>query len=503
MYIYKIFCKKNVCLLLFVLLLQITIVDCKEEKNVKFSVANIWPIKGKEGGGTYINDVTISSSDSGSSYRSGSSNKDSTDSDKAPVLALDNNNQKKPIKEGGISRKKEKQTIQNKSSETANNTQITHHKKSINEGVSSEPVKGEPLKKDLVMEVKKGPVMEVKKGLGIESKKDAIIESKKDAIIESKKDAIIESKKDAIIKQKRCNNKSKKRCNNRIKKRCNNRIKKRRNNRIKKRCNNKSKKRCNNKSKKRCNNRIKKRCNNKSKKRCSNKSNHRRKNKRKKGSTKRLKKKSSFFQIIKGIFSKKKEKETPKTLMEYIRYKNERLLKLELERGRKDTIKGIYKKLFLTTTLLLFYITLLPVLVYLYSSYKCREAIMQQYNNNPDRRIVPTNYDFGGDEPTVKIGGVRLTKCRHYVTSGKKGFSFILGRHKGQSYGNYLAITIFKSFLNDEKLKLVQIIYHQNLRKIRISNVCNYEMVRKYHSCDSHKEKKKRKKKRSNGTDVT
>ncbi|KAI4840180.1 hypothetical protein MKS88_001538 [Plasmodium brasilianum] len=490
MYIYKIFCKKNVCLLLFVLLLQITIVDCKEEKNVKFSVANIWPIKGKEGGGTYINDVTISSSDSGSSYRSGSSNKDSTDSDKAPVLALDNNNQKKPIKEGGISRKKEKQTIQNKSSETANNTQITHHKKSINEGVSSEPVKGEPLKKDLVMEVKKGPVMEVKKGLGIESKKDAIIESKKDAIIESKKDAIIESKKDAIIESKK----------DAI-------IESKKDAIIK------AKKDAIIKAKKDAIIESKKDAIIKAKKDAVIKAIIDAKISAKKDQQKDLKKddkkKSSFFQIIKGIFSKKKEKETPKTLMEYIRYKNERLLKLELERGRKDTIKGIYKKLFLTTTLLLFYITLLPVLVYLYSSYKCREAIMQQYNNNPDRRIVPTNYDFGGDEPTVKIGGVRLTKCRHYVTSGKKGFSFILGRHKGQSYGNYLAceiyisITIFKSFLNDEKLKLVQIIYHQNLRKIRISNVCNYEMVRKYHSCDSHKEKKKRKKKRSNGTDVT
>ncbi|SBS96921.1 hypothetical protein PMALA_058170 [Plasmodium malariae] len=492
MYIYKIFCKKNVCLLLFVLLLQITIVDCKEEKNVKFSVANIWPIKGKEGGGTYINDVTISSSDSGSSYRSGSSNKDSTDSDKAPVLALDNNNQKKPIKEGGISRKKEKQTIQNKSSETANNTQITHHKKSINEGVSSEPVKGEPLKKDLVMEVKKGPVMEVKKGLGIESKKDAIIESKKDAIIESKKDAIIESKKDAIIESKK---------DAIIESKKDAIIESKKDAIIK------AKKDAIIKAKKDSIIESKKDAIIKAKKDAVIKAIIDAKISAKKDQQKDLKKddkkKSSFFQIIKGIFSKKKEKETPKTLMEYIRYKNERLLKLELERGRKDTIKGIYKKLFLTTTLLLFYITLLPVLVYLYSSYKCREAIMQQYNNNPDRRIVPTNYDFGGDEPTVKIGGVRLTKCRHYVTSGKKGFSFILGRHKGQSYGNYLAITIFKSFLNDEKLKLVQIIYHQNLRKIRISNVCNYEMVRKYHSCDSHKEKKKRKKKRSNGTDVT
>ncbi|SBT75997.1 conserved Plasmodium protein, unknown function [Plasmodium ovale] len=153
------------------------------------------------------------------------------------------------------------------------------------------------------------------------------------------------------------------------------------------------------------------------------------------------KKQVSIFKKIKNIFMKNDEEEKPKTLMDYIRDKNSKILKLELERGKEKTKTNIFKNLFLATGFILLYVTLVPLSLYLYTSKKCRDAIMREYNRNMDRRIVPYNYDFSQDSPLpfVNISGMKFKNAKHYFPTKKSDFFFTVGMRHGQPYGLYFS----------------------------------------------------------------
>ncbi|SBS95813.1 conserved Plasmodium protein, unknown function [Plasmodium ovale] len=157
------------------------------------------------------------------------------------------------------------------------------------------------------------------------------------------------------------------------------------------------------------------------------------KNKKKKEDEK---KQVSLFKKIKNIFMKSDEEEKPKTLMDYIRDKNSKILKLELERGKEKTKTNIFKNLFLATGFILLYVTLVPLSLYLYTSKKCRDAIMREYNRNTDRRIVPYDYDFSQDSPLsfVNIAGMKFKNAKHYFPTKKSDFFFTVGMRHGQPY---------------------------------------------------------------------
>ncbi|EUD65092.1 hypothetical protein C922_04492 [Plasmodium inui San Antonio 1] len=148
------------------------------------------------------------------------------------------------------------------------------------------------------------------------------------------------------------------------------------------------------------------------------------------------KKKMSLMTRVKNFFRRKKEekKNKPLTLIEYIRQKNKKILELEEERARRHTIKDMYKYLFLTTAYLLFNLAIIPFIGYFYLSKCVRDAIMKQYKNNRDRRIVPYNYDFSADSRSMRFSSKTFRKCRYHLPQTGSDFPFMVGMHHGEPY---------------------------------------------------------------------
>ncbi|KMZ81770.1 hypothetical protein PVIIG_04269 [Plasmodium vivax India VII] len=141
---------------------------------------------------------------------------------------------------------------------------------------------------------------------------------------------------------------------------------------------------------------------------------------------------------IKNFFIKKKEEKKegkkPSTLMEYIRQKNKKILELEEEGARRYTTKNIYKYLFWTSAYVLLNVAIVPLITYFYVSKRCKDAIMKEYQNNRDRRIVPHGYDFSSDRPSVKISGNTFRNCKYYLPQQGDNFSFLVGMLRGDPY---------------------------------------------------------------------
>ncbi|GAB65353.1 hypothetical protein PCYB_053710 [Plasmodium cynomolgi strain B] len=148
------------------------------------------------------------------------------------------------------------------------------------------------------------------------------------------------------------------------------------------------------------------------------------------------KKNVSFFTKIKNFFSGEKEEEEkqPSTLIEYIRQKNKKIMELEEESAKRISRKHMYEYLFWTTAYILFNVAIAPLITYYYVSRGCKKAIMREYNNNRDRRIVPYGYDFSDEGPSVNFSGMKFRNCKYYPPQRGSNFSFLMGMLHGKPY---------------------------------------------------------------------
>ncbi|ANQ06675.1 Uncharacterized protein PCOAH_00012650 [Plasmodium coatneyi] len=148
------------------------------------------------------------------------------------------------------------------------------------------------------------------------------------------------------------------------------------------------------------------------------------------------KNKMSLITRIKKFFTKKEEEteENPPTLIEYIRQKNKKIWDLEEEKASRDRTKSMYKYLFWTTAYLLINVAIIPFLSYFYMYKRVKNTIMEEYKNNPDRRLVPYNYDFSSNRPSVKISGRTFRNCRYYPPKRRTQFPFLVGMLNGSPY---------------------------------------------------------------------
>ncbi|GAW79852.1 hypothetical protein, conserved [Plasmodium gonderi] len=145
--------------------------------------------------------------------------------------------------------------------------------------------------------------------------------------------------------------------------------------------------------------------------------------------------KSPLITRIKKFFKKEDEKiKTPTTIIDYIREKDKKILKLEEKNTSMNSRETIYKRLFWATAYVLFNIALVPLIGYLYVSKTCKDTIMKEYENNKDRRIVPYNYDFGDDRPNINFMGMNFQNCKHYFADNARKSPFLIGMVQGDPY---------------------------------------------------------------------
>ncbi|CRG99025.1 conserved Plasmodium protein, unknown function [Plasmodium relictum] len=148
------------------------------------------------------------------------------------------------------------------------------------------------------------------------------------------------------------------------------------------------------------------------------------------------KKKKSIISKIKNFFKKKKEPEPyPKTLMEYIKQKNKKILQLELHKQKKKSSRVVYAILFYSTLSLLLYLILAPGIFHIIRSENYKKIILKQYKENKERRIVPYDYDFGDEIPFKKGGGGFYYKdFSEYYDPERKVPNYVYGYYAGIPY---------------------------------------------------------------------
>ncbi|CRG94542.1 conserved Plasmodium protein, unknown function [Plasmodium gallinaceum] len=141
-------------------------------------------------------------------------------------------------------------------------------------------------------------------------------------------------------------------------------------------------------------------------------------------------KKSIFSKII--SFFKKEEKPKPKTLMEYIREKNKKIIELEVQREKKKVSRIVHKYLFYVTGLTLLYLIFSPVIFHVLKTSNYRKIILKQYKNNKGRKIVPYNYDF--DENFMNYYGYKAKNYSEYYDPERIVPKFVFGFYNGTPY---------------------------------------------------------------------